>query len=72
LSIYPNPASQKINISIPTESDFQEHGFLLDASGRTIKTFNLNGTKTEIDITDLLAGIYFVRIGNAVEKISVE
>jgi len=72
LQIFPNPASQKINISIPTASDFQENGFLLDASGRTIKTFNLTGTKTEIDITDLLAGVYFVRIGNAVEKISVE
>jgi hypothetical protein len=71
-SIYPNPASQKINITIPTESDFQENGFLLDASGRTIKTFNLTGTKAEIDITDLLSGVYFVRIGNAVEKISVE
>lgn len=72
LQIYPNPASQKINITFPTESDFQENGFLLDASGRTIKTFYLTGTKTEIDIADLLSGVYFMRIGNVVEKISVE
>ena len=71
-SISPNPASQKINITIPTASDFQENCLFLDARGRAVKSLKLTEKVTQIDISDLISGIYFVRIGNAIEKISIE
>jgi hypothetical protein len=45
---------------------------LLDASGREMKTFNLSGIKTQIAISDLNSGIYFVKVGDWVEKLVVE
>jgi hypothetical protein len=37
-----------------------------------MKTFNLSGTKTQIAISDLNSGIYFVKVGDWVEKLVVE
>jgi hypothetical protein len=41
-------------------------------NGREMKSFLLTGTETQIDISDLKSGIYFVKVGNWMEKHVVE
>ncbi len=71
-SIFPNPASQTITIKIPDENISNNSCSLIDASGREIKSIKLSGTETQIDISDLNPGIYFVKVGDWVEKLVVE
>jgi uncharacterized repeat protein (TIGR01451 family) len=71
LLVYPNPTST--SITIMGEKDMNQLPCsLLDASGREMKTFNLSGIKTQIAISDLNSGIYFVKVGDWVEKLVVE
>jgi hypothetical protein len=37
-----------------------------------MKTFNLSGIKTQIAISDVKPGIYFVKVGDWVEKVVKE
>ena len=71
LLVYPNPTST--SITIMGEKDMNQLPCsILDASGREMKTFNLSGIKTQIAISDLTSGIYFVKVGDWVEKLVVE
>jgi len=72
VQIFPNPASESITIEISGGINTQKPCLLIDASGREMKTFNLSGIKTQIAISDLNSGIYFVKVGDWVEKLVVE
>ena len=69
-SVYPNPASSKINVVVENAEATQI--ILMDASGRTVKTIATEGAENHtIDISDLQAGIYFVNVRNEnVSKVS--
>jgi hypothetical protein len=71
--IYPNPSSAIITIELPeTASEFPARTTNIVQSGGLISIFNLSGQElvnkysegpiTEIDITFLPGGLYFVRI----------
>jgi hypothetical protein len=72
ISIFPNPTTESITISHQNDNSNQLSCSLLDASGREMKSFLLTGTETQIDISDLKSGIYFVKVGNWMEKLVVE
>jgi hypothetical protein len=72
IQISPNPASETITITLESELNGQLYGSLLDACGKEMKQFILSGTKTQIAISDLTPGIYFVKVGDWVEKLVVE
>jgi hypothetical protein len=69
-SVYPNPASSKINVVVENAEATQIT--LMDASGRTVKAIATEGAENHtIDISDLQAGIYFVNVRNEnVSKVS--
>jgi hypothetical protein len=71
-SIFPNPASETITIKIPDGNNGCNSCSLIDASGSEIKQIKLTGSETQIDISDLNPGIYFVKVGDWVEKVVVE
>jgi hypothetical protein len=55
--LYPNPASDNINVHIASGNAAK---FLIfDPTGRLIKTSDLSGAATTIAVNDLSAGIYF-------------
>lgn len=59
-SIYPNPAtSQLIILSKNTSlSDFE----IIDASGKILRTGKINGLYTQVDVSDIASGSYFIQL----------
>jgi|GEM_PF-4707133 len=60
LIIWPNPATTFISIIDPNSERLE--GTITDILGRNIKTFAIEGEKTEIDIRDIPPGMYLLRI----------
>ncbi len=60
LSVYPNPASSKINVSLRGQANTVE---VLNLTGAVVKTINANGAENiTINTSDLSAGIYTMHI----------
>ncbi len=66
IDIYPNPASEKINIELTGEKFNAKNSVsVLDITGQELILQKVTGSKTEIDISSLPAGVYFIRlVGN--------
>jgi hypothetical protein len=70
VNIYPNPAHKKITVS----GNISFTNFLLfDLTGKLLlqKKNNNNQNSMEIDLPDLSAGVYIIKIGSAVKKLVV-
>ena len=63
LSIYPNPATDKITIEI-TEGQAPSQLSMINLNGEEVLTRSLIKPKTQIDISTLPGGVYFVRLTN--------
>ncbi len=61
LSVYPNPASDVVNIS---GADVKSVSFA-DINGRTVKSVNVNSTQATISISDLSTGVYMMTVETA-------
>jgi len=64
VTIYPNPASEIINIQFQSATDKEILLYLLDSKGGVVKTEKIEIATVEktIDLQDLPAGIYFIRM----------
>lgn len=63
LSIYPNPTTDKLNLAITNYiPNHNYHLIITDNYGKEIIRKSLTETQSEIDISQLAKGIYFVRI----------
>jgi hypothetical protein len=58
--VYPNPASDLVNISLAESMNATVT--VLDLSGKAIKTSTINGTSTALNTNDLISGVYFVQM----------
>jgi len=65
-SFYPNPASDFITIDLVDNSDIALS--LFDVSGTEVYKQEIKNKSTEIDLTTLSAGIYFLKLGSKIEK----
>lgn len=68
ISVYPNPATTYINLQI-TSSLLSKKAELYDTAGRLIKTILCENEVTNVDISELSVGIYFIKIDNQTKKI---
>jgi hypothetical protein len=68
ITISPNPSTELITISIFNVEDSKKTCYIFDASGRVMKELTLTESNSIVDISELKAGIYFVRIGNSEQK----
>lgn len=66
-SIYPNPANDNLKIESPEEPMIE----ITNIQGQIIKTFISVDLKTNIDISGVAKGIYFVKVKTA-EGIAVK
>ena len=63
LSLYPNPATDKITIEI-AKGQAPSQLSMLNLNGEEVLTRSLIKPKTQIDISTLPGGVYFVRPTN--------
>ena len=61
LSIYPNPASSMVTLSV-SEILAGAEVTIVDLNGRTVATFTLTDSKASFDVSSMAKGAYFVRI----------
>jgi hypothetical protein len=45
---------------------------LSDNTGKEVKRYKLTGIETEINISDITSGIYFIKVGDNTRKIIIE
>ncbi|MFZ9846710.1 MAG: glycosyl hydrolase family 18 protein [Flavobacteriales bacterium] len=70
-SVYPNPATSKVNISTTVEnikSSFQ----IIDISGSIVYEGLISQTHESFDVSSLSAGIYFLKVDQHVQKLIIE
>lgn len=60
-AVYPNPASDVLNINAKNNTAIKEIQ-LTDVNGRTVKTVKANETTSQVNISDLNAGVYFLKV----------
>jgi photosystem II stability/assembly factor-like uncharacterized protein len=71
ISVYPNPAKNSITVQTGSAGEFQ----IVDFSGMTVKAGTFDKPGNSVDISDLPAGIYLLRIAaasNFVKFVKVE
>ena len=64
VKLYPNPATGKVSISVPTSFTGSSRISITDGLGRTLRSVTSNQLSNEFDLTDLSAGMYMVRVQN--------
>jgi hypothetical protein len=61
--VYPNPASNMVNVEIQSDILTEKPIYsLIDASGKLVKTGKLNQIESQINLEYLSAGLYALRI----------
>lgn len=70
VAIYPNPTSDYLIIE--SEDLIGEYIQIFDVNGRIMMEFQHQATINKIQLTDLSAGTYFIKIGNGFRKIVVQ
>ncbi len=68
LSVYPNPASNYVTLSGIENASVAT---LYDMRGTAVATYQLNGTDTRLDLSDLANGVYMLRVAESTVKIIV-
>ena len=76
IQVYPNPAKDKLNISIPGNNNKTATLQLTDALGNQIKTYRASGEKIELKLPVLSAGAYYLNVirtdGTSKHKIIIQ
>ena len=67
LSVYPNPASERV--SIVMNGSESTDAILFDINGRAVTTMTLHEGLNTVEISDLPQGVYMLRANGAVHKI---
>lgn len=62
LNVFPNPASNNLNISFKNESQNIAQLRVVDMTGKTIYSENVSDGQAQINISNLTPGVYYLRI----------
>lgn len=68
LSVYPNPATEIMNITLNQE----EEVIISNMMGQTVNSFKGHAGINKVDISNLSSGIYFISAGSATQKFIVK
>ena len=62
-SIYPNPANNEIEISVPQKSFTSAISIeILNTTGQVLKSMNINNNHVKVDISGFASGMYFIKV----------
>jgi hypothetical protein len=64
ITVFPNPASDNINILFDEPTDTEVNVYLLDSQGKLLKTGVIENatSETEMNLQDIPAGIYYLKL----------
>jgi len=65
MKVFPNPVVDHLQLVVDKMVDFSLAGYhfqLLDSQGRTVQGARITGRHTEIDMSQLLPAVYFLRV----------
>lgn len=62
LNVYPNPAVDKVTVSVKSGDVTIEKVELYNAYGQLLQTVNVNGTAADLFVGDLATGTYFAKV----------
>lgn len=75
ITLYPNPANDLLRVTFATNADILKKILITDVSGRLLKNITVQADELTIDIKDLSAGFYFLRVqtenGTSIKKFLV-
>ncbi len=63
LSVYPNPATEEINVDLSSFNNSQVDLTIIDITGKTVTAFNMKDNNT-IDVSNLKSGVYFIKVSD--------
>ena len=61
-TIYPNPVADRLNLRVDNLESAALRYTLTDANGRTIAAAGITDALTDIDVANLVQGVYFLRV----------
>ncbi|MGG9962613.1 LamG-like jellyroll fold domain-containing protein [Ferruginibacter sp. SUN106] len=64
ITIYPNPAQEKVIVNITDKNLLRTTASLSDISGKLLQTVNITQTATSINISSYEKGVYVLRLAN--------
>ncbi len=67
-SIYPNPSNGRVQINVSATSPFNVY----NAQGMIVRSGNFTKGQTQLDLTDLSDGIYYLQTNKATEKLIIQ
>lgn len=68
LKVYPNPAHDRLRLEFIQQGSQPVRVEICDMSGRILKEMSSYGGEVSLDVSNLAAGFYFVKVGNRCEK----
>jgi len=71
LSAYPNPTTNFVILDIDNQTNAELSYQLIDLTGKNLKNEPISSTKTQIDMSQLLPAVYFLRITNQNQEIKL-
>ena len=71
MRLYPNPASHFVQVELGRYADDARQVDLTDVDGRVVRQVPVSGQSVRVDISDLPAGLYFVRTANRNGQVSM-
>jgi hypothetical protein len=69
-AIFPNPASGLLHIK--RDESEKEKLVFMNMQGQVVKEIILKGKETKVDISELAAGVYYLKMGGVVKKMVKE
>ncbi|HLG03594.1 MAG TPA: T9SS type A sorting domain-containing protein, partial [Bacteroidia bacterium] len=67
-TLYPNPASDFVVIEVNNPANDAYKYEVFDATGRSVMIFQNTNSRTEIDLTSLSEGYYFIKATNLTDN----
>ena len=68
VNLYPNPASEVLNLNVSKTSDVVIYNIM----GQAVKSFKAHAGANTVDVSNMTSGVYFVSVGNNVQKFVVK
>ena len=69
VKVYPNPVASFINIEFSEMADVNNaQAVLINAQGVAVKRIIVNSKKTSVNVSDLMPGVYFLKLGDGKAK----